>query len=341
MTRLKPLGEEFYIDMDLIRSLKYLDLNNSIDKNISTTTTIDETLLEDLQNDSINLCEDHIEIIREYDPYTATVCALYLIFGIACAFFGYRIFKALLFLTGFIFGSIIVYLICAEEAVLPEYGNAGVALSAGILFGLVTMLVQYVGLFMLGFHTGLLIGLVSLCITEVFHSQQTAWIGLAVLLSSGLLFALFNLYFQKSLTIIGSALYGGAVISTSVDFFLQNSKNLNWLWARIKVDQPATFGTAQETLPKCWIAWVVFGIWPAVFLFGVMIQGCCTGRGIYHQQNFPKGYQKRDLSETKEERKTRKYRYLYQVRRCHGDVIAQVNRPISGKYIVHTDDQYA
>ena len=27
-------------------------------------------------------------------------------------------------------------------------------MSAGLLFGLITMLVQYVGLFMLGFHTG-------------------------------------------------------------------------------------------------------------------------------------------------------------------------------------------
>ena len=38
--------------------------------------------------------------------------------------------------------------------VLPEWSNAAIAMSAGLLFGLITMLVQYVGLFMLGFHTG-------------------------------------------------------------------------------------------------------------------------------------------------------------------------------------------
>ena len=76
-----------------------------------------------------------------------------------------------MFLYGFIFGSIVVYLICAEEEVLPgwdinqlnqtlsktfltEWSNALIAMSAGLLFGLITMLVQYVGLFMLGFHTG-------------------------------------------------------------------------------------------------------------------------------------------------------------------------------------------
>ena len=35
-----------------------------------------------------------------------------------------------------------------------EWSNALIAMSAGLLFGLITMLVQYVGLFMLGFHTG-------------------------------------------------------------------------------------------------------------------------------------------------------------------------------------------
>ena len=118
-----------------------------------------------------SILQDHLKIIRPYDPYTATVCALYFIFGVVCAFFGYRCFKAIMFLYGFIFGSIVVYLICAEEEVLPgwdinqlnqtlsktfltEWSNALIAMSAGLLFGLITMLVQYVGLFMLGFHTG-------------------------------------------------------------------------------------------------------------------------------------------------------------------------------------------
>jgi len=40
-------------------------------------------------------------------------------------FSGYRCFKAVMFLTGFIFGSIVVYLVCLQEALLPPYGNAG------------------------------------------------------------------------------------------------------------------------------------------------------------------------------------------------------------------------
>ena len=106
-----------------------------------------------------------------------------------------------MFLTGFIFGSIIVYLICLQEKLLPAYGNAGVALGAGLLFGLITMLVQYVGLFMTGFHTGLFCGVVALATAQQFQwKPDSVWTCVVVLLGSGLLAAVLNLYWQKGIT---------------------------------------------------------------------------------------------------------------------------------------------
>lgn len=318
-----------------------LDTSNSHDLEYIEEDYTNSTY-EDLNNYTItkDYCLDHLKIIRPYDPYTATVCALYFIFGVVCAFFGYRCFKAIMFLYGFIFGSIVVYLICAEEEVLPEWSNALIAMSAGLLFGLITMLVQYVGLFMLGFHTGLLVGLVGLCGVELHYTPPSAWITLGVLLATGLTLALLNLYFQKWLTIFGSSLYGGAILMVTTDYFLEDSLVLGWVWERVKVDRMVEEGFgAVETLPRCWMAWAVTAIWPLIFLTGLSVQACCTGRGIHHEQSLPQvKYSKQDLSETKEERKQRKYRYLYQVRMCHGDVISQVNRPISGKYVQHLDE---
>jgi len=318
-----------------------LDTSNSHDLEYIEEDYTNSTY-EDLNNYTItkDYCLDHLKIIRPYDPYTATVCALYFIFGVVCAFFGYRCFKAIMFLYGFIFGSIVVYLICAEEEVLPEWSNALIAMSAGLLFGLITMLVQYVGLFMLGFHTGLLVGLVGLCGVELHYTPPSAWITLGVLLAAGLTLALLNLYFQKWLTIFGSSLYGGAILMVTTDYFLEDSLVLGWVWERVKVDRMVEEGFgAVETLPRCWMAWAVTAIWPLVFLIGLSVQACCTGRGIHHEQSLPQvKYSKQDLNETKEERKQRKYRYLYQVRMCHGDVISQVNRPISGKYVQHLDE---
>lgn len=303
-----------------------------------------DSIDNDMENRTSNItlatdwCEEHVKIIREYDPYTATVCALYFVFGVVCAFFGYRCFKALMFLYGFIFGSIVVYLICVEEKVLPEWSNAAIAMSAGLLFGLITMLVQYVGLFMLGFHTGLLGGLVGLCCLELYYTPPSAWLTLGVLLATGLVFALLTLYFQKSLTIFGSSFYGGAVLMATTDYFIQDSLVLDWIWERVKVDLEDTHIDIMATIPQCWLAWVISGIWPLIFLTGLLVQAACTGRGTHHEESLPQvKYTKQDLTETREERKQRKYRYLYQVRMCHGDVISQVNRPIQGKYVQHLD----
>lgn len=156
------------------------------------------------------------------NPVTLSICTLYLFFGVFGAFFGYRCFKATMFLTGFVFASIIVYLICLEsqqEAGLPLWAAALIALSAGLLFGLITLLVQYVGLFILGFHGGLLMGLAGLVVAAdlgrrvagaehgdpaevagVDHHDWThsPWVSVGCLLASGLTLALCNLYFQVS-----------------------------------------------------------------------------------------------------------------------------------------------
>ena len=61
------------------------------------------------------------------------------------------------------------------------------------------MLVQYVGLFMTGFHTGLFAAVVGVVIAERCNQITNVWMTAAILLSSGLLFAILNLYWQKGL----------------------------------------------------------------------------------------------------------------------------------------------
>lgn len=296
---------------------------------------------------------------------TAVITGLYLFFGLFAALFGYRCFKAIMFLTGFIFGSIVVYLICLEENIFPMWANTVIAVSAGVLFGLITLLVQYVGLFMLGFHGGLLAGIVGLVSThlarQALHEYNNSssseeggnpsspfephspWVSVAVLLASGLVASLFNLYFQKSLTIFNSALYGGAVVATGIDYFVQNSVMLMWVWNKVRsVKQSSSDG--QQLY--CWYSWAILALWPAVMIVGICTQCIVTGQGIYHEEQFSsraatakQQHQQRNRKpETREERKQRKYRYLYQVRTCHGDVISQ---PISKKYVQQVDEPCA
>ncbi|CAG4942402.1 unnamed protein product [Colias eurytheme] len=263
-------------------------------------------------------------IDTNYDPVISVICAMYIVFGIVYSLFGYRCFKASMFLTGFTFGTAVVYLICLQEYLMPPYGNVGVALCAGLLFGLITMLIQYVGLFMTGFHTGLLLAVAGLAIYDHFldHRPNTYWLCVVVLLLSGICFAVFNLYWKKVLTIFGTSVYGGAVIATSLDYFIERMVMLKWVWERAKLEPAIP--------PPCTISWLTLVAWPTVAIVGFTAQCALTATGIYHEESI--SAQKRRLKaqpprpvtrEQRAEMKQRKYRYLYQVRTAHGDVISQ------------------
>ncbi|KAI8430647.1 hypothetical protein MSG28_000848 [Choristoneura fumiferana] len=244
-------------------------------------------------NMSIKFNGPHIEgsfctsIDYNYDPIISVICAMYIAFGIVYTFFG-------------------------------------VALCAGLLFGLITMLIQYVGLFMTGFHTGLLLALAGLAIYDHFLDSRptTYWLCVAALLGSGIFFAVINLYWKKVLTIFGTSVYGGAVIATSIDYFFERMMMLKWLWERAKLE-PAV-------APPCRLSWLALAAWPAAAAAGLAAQAALTAAGIHHEQSI--GAQKRRLKaqqsrpvtrEQRAEMKQRKYRYLYQVRTAHGDVISQ------------------
>lgn len=193
-------------------------------------------------------------------------------------FLGYRFFKATMFLTGFIFGGLVTYLICLEEQLLPFEGKIGVAVAAGILCGLITMLVQYVGIFMTGFHLGLLLGVGALCIMEPFYHPTTKWICIGILFGGGLLFALLGLYFQKSATILGTSIFGAALLVAAVDYFVEMFAMVLYVWQRVKAEHRV------ETEEECWYSWVMLGMWPATMLVGALAQWKITGRGVEHKE---------------------------------------------------------
>lgn len=122
---------------------------------------------------------------------------------------------------------------------------------------------------------------------------------------------------------------------------------VSWTWQRVSLKpvQP----------PPCWFSWIVLGAWPTFVLAGLIIQFAITGRGIHHEDGkrilyykvhyfvwwnilmlinlisiaagrkkprpSTRGVTRADRAEMRQ----KKYRYLYQVRTAHGDVISQVN----------------
>lgn len=295
-------------------------VNPTTSDDLYTLVITENVTSENTESPGLNQCST---IDYNYDIVTAVICAMCFIFGILYTFFGYRFFKAVMFLTGFLFGSVLVYLICTEEKILSVAANAGIAVGAGLLCGLITMLVQYVGLFLTGFNFGISIATGILIVLEQYYHPQTKWIPIGILVGTGVVFALFTLKFQKGGTILGTSIFGGLLMISCLDFFIENFLVMHYLWDRVK---------GEFSPPVCWYSWIILGCWPFCFLVGVIAQWKITGKGFNHKEVVQhrkaqtvnlKRTRSKEKDKTKENTHQSRYRHLYQIRRFNGDVISQ------------------
>ncbi|XP_077584265.1 transmembrane protein 198 [Stigmatopora nigra] len=222
-------------------------------------------------------CDQQIE--RRYEIVPSVICSMSCLFGIIYCFFGYRCFKAVLFLTGLMFGSVVIFMLCYKERVMDTQlsieASVGIGLGIGTLCGLVTMLVRSVGLFMVGLLLGLLVGVASLVVMEEFYHPRTVWVPLGILLSSGTLFAVLTLQWQRCFVTFSTATFGSAIITITVDYFIELFAMVHYVFERLKV---------SPKKPVCWFTWVIMGVWPILALLGVLIQWKVTAEGFSHTE---------------------------------------------------------
>ncbi|KAM9766761.1 transmembrane protein 198 [Menidia menidia] len=214
-----------------------------------------------------------------YKVVPSVVCSMCCLFGIIYCFFGYRCFKAVMFLTGLMFGSVVIFMLCHKERVLDAplsaEASVGIGLGIGTLCGLVTMLVRSVGLFMVGLLLGLLVGLATLVGMEELSSSppRSVWVPLGVLLGLGMLFAVLTLQWQRLFTTLSTAAFGAAVITVALDYFVELFALVLYVYQRLK---------AESGGPACWLTWLLLGVWPALTLLGVLVQWKVTAGGYSH-----------------------------------------------------------
>ena len=174
------------------------------------------------------------------------------------------------------FATFLTFIICSNHAELPAWGLISVSLAVGIFCGLLTMFVIYCGLFLGGFGLGFFIGLAIFFIIETFLHVSIKWIPFGVLLGLSVIFGLLALRWQKGLFIVATCLIGGALITGGVDYFIEEFVLLNYAWQRIM---------AGDGGMKCWVTWVIVAIWPVMFILGIVVQFCKTGRTFTHRKS--------------------------------------------------------
>lgn len=190
---------------------------------------------------------------------------------------GYRCFKAIMFLSGLLFGSAVIFLLCYKERILDTQlsmeVSAGIALGIGVLCGLVTMLVHSVGLFLTGLLLGLLVATAGLVATEPLYKLSSAWVPAGSLLGTALLGAVLALRWQRALTVISTAVFGGAVLTLCLDYAVENLALGQHVYDRLRLGPSSSL---------CWCGWAVLATWPVLALMGVVLQWKVTAEGFSH-----------------------------------------------------------
>lgn len=159
-----------------------------------------------------------------------------LCFGLFYSLIGYRFFRLSAFIVGFALGSSVIYLILAEQKQLTVLENLIVSLLIGCLFALVALLVQYIGLFLLGITSSISLATCVLILIDLFHTNNSAWLCILLMFTCATLVASITLKFQKSLTIFNTSAIGAGLLLFAVDYLVENNLLLDYIFELYKVN---------------------------------------------------------------------------------------------------------
>jgi hypothetical protein len=157
----------------------------------------------------------------------------------------------------------------------------GISCLVAILFGLISVLLPNIGLFIIGSCFGLILSVLTTFICDIRNRiedyQTLFWIDIGIIIILGLLCAILTLRFQKFMLIIISSCLGGVCQMLVLDYFLQLSVLLYFIHDHLLI---------QYTPTLCIRHWIIAFILPIVMLFGIVIQYTCTGKNYDHRDSW-------------------------------------------------------
>ena len=194
----------------------------------------------------------------------------------------YRLMKIVLFLIGFLVGGALTYfVIIALVSNRPEtwlpYVAISVAVVVGVLCGLLTICIYYVGLFLAGGSIGFLIVWFILASIDVdfFHTHIYVPIIIAVL--AGIIAGVITLIVQKWFFMFGITILGSFLVIWGLDYYLELGSMIYYLFL---------FAEHRAKFKPCWYSWSIVPLFVILIVSGFLIQACVTGRKYDHKKEF-------------------------------------------------------
>jgi len=199
-----------------------------------------------------------------------------ILIGLTLVLFGYRLFKPVLFIVGFIVGAGIVYLI------LWRYSSVGILvlvlapIAVGILCGILLLWFAVAGIFVLGAALGFLLFSLFMSSREggLIGSKLTEYLVMAgVTLAGGIL----ALIFQKTVIILATSFGGAFAVLAGIDRYLGGG------FAEVI---PHIIQGHSDLIQAGLKTYIEIGACVLLSVIGIIVQFKKTGKNYYHKHTY-------------------------------------------------------
>lgn len=192
---------------------------------------------------------------------------MFLIWG---CFSGFKYQRATLFATGFSSAALLTYKICLIRSTLHIQYILLITAAIGIFGGILCTTVIFCGLFSSGICAGVCLAMAFLFGFASLYQYTSITIPISVLIGVSMIMAGANVWWKRVLLIVTSSVYGGALITGGLDYFIEDLRLLNHIWQKVLI--------LDITGRLCFFSWIILGVWPLVVLIGLLVQFLKTGK---------------------------------------------------------------
>jgi len=221
--------------------------------------------------------EDH----KYLAPYILSGVGILL--GLIVCFIGYRLFRPVLFLAGFIIGAGVCF------CVLWYYTETGLIvlicapLLAGIGLGLVLLFAISAGIFLLGAILGFLVFTMIVSVRDggIVHNDIFNWVGMG---ACSIIGGVVALIIQKPLIIFATAIGGSYAVIACIDRYVGGG------FSRVIVQ---LIGNRHWEIVASYPTYIELGACALLAVIGIIVQFKVTGKNYYHSEkahNQEQGY---------------------------------------------------
>jgi len=217
---------------------------------------------------------------------------LLILVGFAWCFAGYRLFKPVLFVAGFVLFFFICLEILMVYVTLYIWIKICIAAGTGIIGGVMMLLVYKAGVFVMGFMAGALLAIMAVAFTPLspliinsIDQNFTFWVYLSCVVGLGLLVGVASLFLIKHFVIFSSAINGAIMMGIGIDR-LSKQKVFDVLGSLFSKSIPQD--PISWDIQVGWPMWLMLGGIIIFAVAGVVVQYKVTS-GSYSHEPKPKG----------------------------------------------------